>query len=197
MFMRDVHTGSPVAWSLQAVSTTTKVIVLPLDSLLVGVDHRAPALQHVAGEDRPVVGELLLAVEDEAALGHERAEDRAHRVARRRVARSGARGRRRSSPSRTGRSAGPGYRPVRPPRRPGGPGRPGCRPSPRRRTRPAGPAPRSPPWCPVGVPMMVLRSSSAMWGSPCVVAPSRCCGARGRLSVVARHRPRGSRPGGR
>ena len=32
MFMREVHTGSPVARSLQAVSTTMKVMVLPLDS---------------------------------------------------------------------------------------------------------------------------------------------------------------------
>ena len=33
MFMRDVQTGSPVACSVQAVSTTMKVMVLPLDSL--------------------------------------------------------------------------------------------------------------------------------------------------------------------
>ena len=32
MFIRDVHTGSPVALSLQAVSTTTNVMVLPFDS---------------------------------------------------------------------------------------------------------------------------------------------------------------------
>ena len=32
MFIRDVQTGSPVAESLHAVSTTTKVMVLPFDS---------------------------------------------------------------------------------------------------------------------------------------------------------------------
>ena len=32
MFMREVHTGSPVVVSVHAVSTTTKVMVLPFDS---------------------------------------------------------------------------------------------------------------------------------------------------------------------
>ena len=32
MFIREVQTGSPVARSLHAVSTTTKVMVLPFDS---------------------------------------------------------------------------------------------------------------------------------------------------------------------
>ena len=32
MFIRDVQTGSPVDCSLQAVSTTMNVMVLPLDS---------------------------------------------------------------------------------------------------------------------------------------------------------------------
>ena len=33
MFIREVQTGSPLSCSRQAVSTTTKVMVLPLDSL--------------------------------------------------------------------------------------------------------------------------------------------------------------------
>ena len=32
MFIREVHTGAPVDCSLHAVSTTMKVMVLPLDS---------------------------------------------------------------------------------------------------------------------------------------------------------------------
>ena len=58
------------------------VIVRPFDSFWYHVGDHALTDEHVPHLDGPVVEEFLLAVEDEAALGHERPEDRRERVAR-------------------------------------------------------------------------------------------------------------------
>src|SRR5436309_9756665 len=91
---------------------------LALALLLIGVDDLALADEHVADDDRAVVDELLLPVEDEAATRHERADDLHHRVAlhvalrldlaeRAPVAHREPEGRRRRDVVETGRLGGP------------------------------------------------------------------------------------------